>query len=116
MTRIVHPLPRLSDGWPAVVLLLAGLAGLGAAWMTTGATSGQYLVIAPPGSTLADTITMVRVADGGFVEAGRYRNIIIAGSSRPDFPVAMRRAGAWLVVATPQRGGCVGAIMEDART
>lgn len=95
------------DCIPAALLLLIGLAGLGLAWVATGTGSGQYLVVASPRSTLADTINLIRAADGRLVEPARFPNIVIAGSSAPDFTAALRRAGAWLAVATPARGGCV---------
>ena len=103
----------LSECLPAALLLVTGLVGLGVAWIVSGANSGQYLVVAPPGYSLADTIYLVRAADGGFVEPSHFRNIIIAGSNHPDFPAALRRAGAWLVVAAPARGGCVAPILEE---
>jgi hypothetical protein len=68
---------------------------------------GRYIVFAAPGATLADTINLVRDADGRLVQAGRFSNIVIAGSDRPDFAVALRHAGAWLAIAAPARGGCL---------
>ncbi|WP_298396653.1 hypothetical protein [Sphingobium sp.] len=91
---------------PALLLLGVGLAGLGLASLMDGPDSGWYLVMAAPGSSRADTINLVRAADGRLVQAGRFSNIVIAGSTRPDFPAALRKAGAWLAVAAPARGGC----------
>lgn len=92
---------------PAGFLLAAGLIGLGLASLTDGPNSGWYLVVAPPGSTRADTINLVSAADGRLVQAGRFSNIVIAGSARSDFPQELRKAGAWLAVAAPARGGCL---------
>ena len=103
----------LSDYLPAAGLLVVGLLGLAAAWLASGTDSGRYIVIAPPGSTLAQTISLVRAADGGLVGTGRLPNIVFAGSSRPDFPAALRRAGAWGVIATPASGGCTDPIIKE---
>ncbi len=91
---------------PAALLMLAGLVGLAAAWIMSGSGSGRYLVIAPWGASQAEAINLVRAADGGLVGMGRLSNIIIAGSNRPDFAAALRRAGAWGVIATPSRIEC----------
>ena len=92
---------------PAALLLLAGLMGLGAASLLRGGVPGWYLVMTPPGSTLADTVNIVIAADGRLVQTGRFPNIVIAGSPRPDFPSALRRAGAWLAIPAPQVAGCL---------
>ncbi|SEI67439.1 hypothetical protein SAMN05518849_101515 [Sphingobium sp. AP50] len=98
---------RLFVYLPAALLLFAGLTGLGAASLYGGPDSGWYLVIAAPGSTRAQTINLVSAANGRLVQAGRFSNIVIAGSDRPDFPAALRKAGAWLAVAAPPGGGCL---------
>lgn len=92
---------------PAVLLLLTGLVGLGTASLLRGGVPDWYLVMTPPGSTLADTVNIVIAADGRLVQAGRFPNIVIAGSPRPDFPSALRRAGAWLAIPAPQVAGCL---------
>lgn len=110
----LHPsTARGVDYLPAVLLALTGLGGLSFAWMTAGTDSGQYLVIAAPGSSLADTVNLVRAADGGLVGKGRFANIVIAGSVRADFPAAVRRAGAWLAVAAPAPGGCIAPLLRE---
>lgn len=98
---------RLFVYLPAALLLFAGLTGLGTASLLDGQDSGWYLVIAAPGSTRAQTINLVSAADGRLVQAGRFSNIVIAGSDRPDFPAALRKAGAWLAIAAPPGGGCL---------
>ncbi|MFC3442812.1 hypothetical protein ACFOKF_16685 [Sphingobium rhizovicinum] len=98
---------------PALLLLGVGLCGLGAASLLDGRQSGWYLVIAAPGSTLANTINLVSAADGRLVQKGRFSNIVIAGSTRPDFPAALRKAGAWLAVAAPSRGGCFDSSQQE---
>ncbi|WP_179045896.1 hypothetical protein [Sphingobium lactosutens] len=92
---------------PAALLLIAGLAGLAMASLSDGRETGRYLVIAPPNATLADTINLVRAADGRLVQTGRFPNIVVAGSSQPNFAAALRKAGAWFAVAAPDRGGCL---------
>ena len=91
---------------PAVLLLTTGLFGLAIASLLQGSTSGWYLVVAAPGSSLADTINLVRAADGRLVQRGAFSNIVIAGSNRRDFPAALRHAGAWLAIAAPTGVGC----------
>jgi hypothetical protein len=98
---------------PASVLALSGVVGLALAGMTTLPTTGQYLVIASPGSSLADTINIVQAAGGRLVEQGRWSNIVIAGSARADFASAVRRTGAWLAVAAPSRGGCFTSLLKE---
>ncbi|HUD95164.1 hypothetical protein [Sphingobium sp.] len=92
---------------PAALLLMAGLSGLATATLLDGRESGRYLVIAPPDASLSDTINLVREADGRLVQAGGFPNIVIAGSNQPDFVASLRKAGAWLVIAAPDRGGCL---------
>lgn len=92
---------------PAFCLLIIGIVGLSIAALSDAGANGRYIVIAAPGATLADTINLVRDADGRIVQAGRFRNIVIAGSDRPDFPTALRHAGAWLAIAAPGRAGCL---------
>ncbi|WP_235037796.1 MULTISPECIES: hypothetical protein [unclassified Novosphingobium] len=96
----------IADFLPAALLLLLGLGGLGVAWVTTGQPSSQYLVMAPPGSTLARTVHLVRAADGGLAAKALFSNLVIADSTRADFPAAARKAGAWLAVPVPARAGC----------
>lgn len=98
---------------PAALLLIAGLGAL--AWASTagGGGTGSYAVIAPPGSTLADGINIVRAADGRLVQPGRFANIVIARSDRADFPDALRRAGAWAVIDAPSPGGCLAPLPQD---
>lgn len=97
---------------PAALLLIAGLGAL--AWASAaGGGTGSYAVIAPPGSTLADGINIVRAADGRLVQPGRFANIVIARSDRTDFPDALRRAGAWAVIDAPSPGGCLAPLVED---
>jgi hypothetical protein len=89
------------------------MIGLALAGMTTQPNSGQYLVIASPGSNLADTINIVQAAGGGLIEKGRLSNIVIAGSTHADFASAVRRTGAWLAVAAPSRGGCFSPLLQE---
>ncbi|HEY0269944.1 MAG TPA: hypothetical protein VGC10_03035 [Sphingomonas sp.] len=97
---------------PAAALLVAGLIGLLMASLSGSGRSGQYLVIAAPWSSLGQTINLIRFADGGLVEAGRFQNIAIAGSSHADFAERARDAGAWLVVPSPKIAGCPGVPTE----
>ncbi|MEC3912427.1 hypothetical protein U5A82_18690 [Sphingobium sp. CR2-8] len=102
------------DWAPACLLLIVGLAGLGIGWIASAKDSGQYLVVASPGSTLADMMTMIRAADGGLVAPGRFANIVIAGSDRTNFPADLRKAGAWLAIATPARNGCTAPLSQES--
>lgn len=102
-TAICHARPYL----PALCLFTAGIAGLLFASLLDAGADGRYIVFAAPGATLADTVNLVRDADGRLVQAGRFSNIVIAGSDRPDFAADLRHAGAWFAIAAPARGGCL---------
>lgn len=97
---------KFADFLPAALLLLLGLCGLGMAWVNTGQPSSQYLVMAPPGSTLGQTVRLIRAADGGLAAKALFSNLAIADSTQPDFPASARKAGAWLAVPVPARAGC----------
>lgn len=101
------------DAWPAAALLVAGLIGLAAASLTTAPVRGQYLVVSPPWSSAGQTINLIRSADGGLIEAGRFANIAIAGSADSDFAQRARQAGAWLVVPSPLKSGCLASSTES---
>ncbi len=97
----------LRDALPAATLLLIGLIGLIAATLTGAPRNGQYLVISAPWSTPAQTINLVRSADGTLIESGRFANIAIAGSADGDFAQHASQAGAWLVLPSPLKSGCL---------
>ncbi len=105
--------PVLRDLAPATMLGLVMLGALASAYVQPSTNSNQYLVIAPPSWSLADTINLVAQADGRMVRRGRFDNMLFAASSRPDFGSSLRTAGAWFVLATPARWGCEGG--EGAR-
>jgi hypothetical protein len=92
---------------PAAALLVVGLVGLAAGSLASAQDSGQYLVVAAPGSTLAETIALVRKAGGGFAATGYFSNVIVAGSTDAGFEVATRKAGAWLALPISPLAGCV---------
>ena len=96
-----------------MLLLLAGLSTLIFASLTGAGGQGIYAVVAPPGSRLADVVAIIRAADGRLVQPGRFANIAIARSTRPDFTQALRRAGAWAVVDAGAQGGCLAPILEN---
>jgi hypothetical protein len=103
----------IKDYLPAAALLLTGLVALSAGWFATAGNSGQYLVVAAPNATLPDTLNLVRAAGGRLAAAGYFPNIVIAGSSRPDFTSALRAAGAWVAVSVPPQAGCVGPSSQE---
>ena len=92
---------------PALLLLIAGLVALIVATYTSGPANGQYIVIGAPNVSQGRVVNIVLAADGRVSQQGRFQNIIIADSERADFPDALRKAGAWIVVATPWKGGCL---------
>lgn len=104
---------KMLDYLPAALLLVSGLAGLGYASLRPDRAAAQYLVVAPPHTSLAHTINIVRAAGGRLVMPGRFSNIVIAGSDRRDFAAALRKAGAWLAVASPTRSGCLAPSVQD---
>ncbi|KMS56612.1 hypothetical protein V474_13765 [Novosphingobium barchaimii LL02] len=97
---------KFTDFLPAALLLMLGLGSLAMAWVATGQPSSQYLVMAPPGSTLGQTVRLIRAAGGGLTVRAPFSNLVIADSTQPDFPNAARKAGAWLAVPVPARAGC----------
>jgi hypothetical protein len=100
---------------PAVALAAAGLIGLLAASLAGPGGTGQYLVIAAPWSSFDQTLSLIRAADGGMVQTGGFRNIMVAASSRADFAERARRAGVWLVVPSPRVAGCFSRRLETPR-
>ena len=98
------------DGVPAALLLLAGLAGLGAAWLVPGNDNGQYLVIAAPGASRGQVLNMIVHAHGSLAAEGRLGNVALArpdGGSGNAFARRLRAAGAWVAMPAPQQGGCL---------
>jgi hypothetical protein len=99
---------------PALLLMVFGLAGLATASLMGVAPDGRYVVIAPPWSSVENTMSLIGAADGGVLEPGRFPNIMIAASERSDFPGRARAHGAWLVVRPPLAAGCFTPSRKDA--
>lgn len=97
---------RIADVLPAGALLVVGLLALQFATFSTAPANGQYLVIAPPGSSVGDTINIIGDARGGLREFTRFSNVVVASSSTPNFAEKLHEAGAWLVLPSPARTGC----------
>jgi hypothetical protein len=103
---------------PALLLTLLGIAAL--AWLTAArdaqavdASRGEVVVVARPGATLAQTITIVTRAGGAMIARGRFANVVVASSPRARFADALRREGAWAVIASPRLAGCVAAAPDE---
>ncbi|SMO84888.1 hypothetical protein [Paracoccus laeviglucosivorans] len=90
----------------ALMLLLLGIAALALATLSSERVNGQYVVIAPPGTSQAATFAMVASVDGLPVALGGFGNVIIAASDRTDFVADMENAGAWAVFPAPRFLGC----------
>lgn len=90
--------------WPAVLLLVAGLAGLALATLFSGGAAGQYVVVTSPFGTPA--LEVITRANGAVVAAGGFETVMIAASDRPDFDEDLRRAGALMVFPAPRFLGC----------
>lgn len=107
----------MSPAWrsylPAALLLFAGIGGLAIAGLPDRDDSGRYLVIASPGTATSHMIGIVKAADGRLVQAGRFSNIAIAWSDRPDFADRTRQSGAWLAIAAPDGAGCYGSSANE---
>jgi hypothetical protein len=99
---------KVRDFLPAGALLIVGLGVLAIATLSPSGRHGQYAVIAPPWYSLAQTISLVRAANGGIVDVGNPGNMVIAFSDKPDFVRALYRAGAWLVIDPMRLRGCLG--------
>ncbi len=97
---------RIRNALPALLLLAVGLSGLVIASLWPSSDSRQYIVVTTPGSTLAQSFSVVAMAGGGVIEVGRFPNIIIAASTRSDFPQSLRKAGAWLILSPGRLRGC----------
>ncbi|WP_395337372.1 hypothetical protein WBP06_22585 [Novosphingobium sp. BL-8H] len=103
--------PRLRgrDLLPAALMLILLVGGLLAASLGLGGGAGQgegYLVIAPPGWTLARTTGLVRAAGGRLVRPGGFSNTVIAASADPHFGQALENAGALFVRRVSGPLGC----------
>jgi hypothetical protein len=94
------------DYLPAASLLLAGLIALAAASILSGPPSGQYLVVAPPGASLAQSLDLVRKGGGSLAATSPLANVLVAGASRGGFAGTLRKAGAWLILPLPRVAGC----------
>lgn len=93
--------------WPAALLLGVWLAGIAVASTMAAQGTGAVAVIAAPTASRGDAIDIVRASGGRLMQAGRFGNVVIARSDRPDFADALRRQGAWFVVDAPSPGGCL---------
>ncbi|WP_291976857.1 hypothetical protein [Chelatococcus sp.] len=82
--------------------------------LARSSANGQYVVVAAPWADLSQTINVIAAADGGLLEIGGLSNIVIAASTRADFPASVRAAGAWLVFPSPRLAGCFSAQAEGA--
>lgn len=102
---------------PAGALCVAGISGLGAASLLAATPAagppGRWLVVAAPGTRIATIVNIVAAADGRLIQPGRLANTVVAASARPDFPAALRRAGAWAAIPAPSRGGCIDPLVQD---
>lgn len=103
---------------PALLLAVTGIAGL--AWVTATrdvqaaeAGRGEVVVVARPGATLAQAIAIVSRAGGAMVAPGRFGNVVVAASPRAHFADALRREGAWAVIASPRLAGCVASAPDE---
>lgn len=97
---------RSRDLAPAIALLVVGLIALQIATISTRGVPGQYLVVARPGASLGETLTIVGEARGGLQRVTGFSNVVVASSSAPDFPKKLQASGAWLVLPSPVRSGC----------
>ena len=89
---------------------------LSMAYLRDADDKGQYLVVAPPGSSLARTVNLVVSADGRLMGTGIFPNMLIVASKRADFQPALHDAGAWLVIPVPIPLGCYGASTDERTT
>lgn len=96
----------VSDYVPAAALLFSGLVALAVSWLLSGTSSGQYLVVTAPGSSLAQSVDLVTATGGRIAATSRFANVLIAGSGDTDFAGSMRVAGAWLAIPVPAVAGC----------
>lgn len=96
------------DFAPAIALLVVSALGIFAAALSPTGDGGQYLVIAPFGYDLVQTVELVGAAGGDIVDLGDLANVVIVHSENPRFVRALYRAGAWLVIDPMRLGGCLG--------
>jgi hypothetical protein len=93
---------------PAALLLPASLVGILAAGLQPGMGATQFAVLGPPWRETVGMIALVDRAGGAVLDAGGWRNIVIARSEDPGFAAAAYRAGAWLVLDAVRLRGCLG--------
>lgn len=98
--------PRLSDFWPAALLLGIGMLALGIANAIPSGTKGQYLVIAPPWLSLSETLSRVQAADGRVLTIDAQNRHIVAYSEHEKFAWQLFRSGAFLVLDPAGLRGC----------
>jgi hypothetical protein len=103
------------DYLPALALLLVGLGALLVAMLKPTGREGQYAVIAPPWYNLAQTVSLVREAQGAVADMSGGRHIVIAHSNDPHFVEQLYRAGAWLVIDPVRLVGCGGGAATQRR-
>jgi hypothetical protein len=96
------------DFMPAMVLLIVSAAGIFVAALSPSGDYGQYVVVAPPWFSLAQTVGLVDMAGGDIVDVGGLPSVVIVHSTNPRFVQALHRAGAWLVVDPVRPRGCWG--------
>lgn len=98
------------SGWwellPAAGLLVLGLVGILAATLAPTGRGGRYAVVAPPGFTLAQKVTLVQRAQGLIADMRADQHIVIAHSDDPQFVSKLYDAGAWLVIDPLRVHGC----------
>lgn len=117
--QMAEPFRKNSPGRSGLFDLMPALIMLGllvcALVMITFAMADKgkgYLVVAPPGWTLAQTVGLVRASGGRLVRPGGFSNVVIAASANPDFGKALETSGALFVRHVPGPLGCDGAQRE----
>ena len=97
---------KLRDCAPALLILVAGLLGLGWATVKPSDSSEAYAVWVPPWSSAAQAVQTVSAAGGQLVQVNASATLVTAVSSEPGFESALYREGAWLVVDPVGQWGC----------
>lgn len=106
---------RLGDLVPAALLSGAVLFSIAIANLLMAEARGQYIVVLPGSYGQIGAIELVYRSQGGVAGFGVLSNIVLAFSDDPDFPAAMRAAGAWFVLPAPLLPGCISTPQESIR-
>ena len=97
-------------------LLAISVIGSFLLMMLSTPKTGFAAVVAPPGSSFAETVSMIAAADGQIVRTGGFDNVIIAQFDQENYVIKLKNAGVWFVTDPLALGGCSGPSTQQTRS